>query len=248
MDQPAPTKTISWKRILLTVLVVSIFLAFIVWLYWFFVLNKPVSTSQPAKVSTPSAKQATPSAEEDETADWNVYENTSYNYSENTSYSYSLRYPNELRVFSNDPQGWIPLAATPHLLLTNDPSMNINRRVQPSDIPKSYSLLEIVVFYNKSKTEFKNYSLIDVANIDYGDNKGHAKSVTPLKKITFAGEDAYIYQTVGSTSFTFLVNGWSLKDESLKIIITEHKDNIYCFIYRPDEKIEKVVSTFKFLD
>jgi len=58
-------------------LVVAVILAIVGGLYWFLVLNEEETTDvvEPVKVSTPSSKQATPSAEKekDETAKWKRY-------------------------------------------------------------------------------------------------------------------------------------------------------------------------------
>lgn len=79
--QPGQGRGISWKKIAVTVVVIVVVTAIIAALIWFFVINKPESTStEPIKVSTPSSKLATPSSkkatpptQKDETAGWKVY-------------------------------------------------------------------------------------------------------------------------------------------------------------------------------
>jgi hypothetical protein len=241
--QPEPKKGVSWKKIIASVVVILVVVGAIAGaLYWYFVLNEEEATTPitPAQVSTPSAKKATPSAEKDETADWETYKNTNYNY--------SLKYPASSGVFNNNPQELVTPATTPHLLLTDDPSMNQNKRVQTSDVPKKYLLLEILIS-GKSGTKYENVDIDELAKEDYSLNKGSSKTITELKKINFSDETAYTYQTAGSSSFNYFGgNGWVLEGESLKIIQLEHSNKVFYFIYRPDNTIEKVLSTFKFLE
>jgi hypothetical protein len=71
-------KGISWKKIIVSVVVIAVVAGIIAGgLYWFFVLNEEeTTTTETTKVSTPSSKQATPSAKKDETADWKTYTDT----------------------------------------------------------------------------------------------------------------------------------------------------------------------------
>src|SRR3989344_4442580 len=61
---PAQAKSVSWSKIILTVLVIVIVTAIIAGAYWYFVLSKPTGEvdTGPIKVSTPAAKKATSSA------------------------------------------------------------------------------------------------------------------------------------------------------------------------------------------
>jgi hypothetical protein len=73
-SQTTPKKSISWKKILASVGVIAIVAGLIAVAIWYPVRNQtessPVVTTD---VSTPSSKQATPSAKKDETADWKTY-------------------------------------------------------------------------------------------------------------------------------------------------------------------------------
>ena len=102
---PAQAKSVSWSKIILTVLVIVIVTAIIAGAYWYFVLSKPtgeVDTS-PIKVSTPSDKKATssatPSAKKDETAGWKTYINKelgfSIKYPPNWSYNDAAKYESD---------------------------------------------------------------------------------------------------------------------------------------------------------
>lgn len=240
--QPQPTpnqKSINWKGILIVVVIGAIIIGLGVFIFLIFQPKPETTSTVTTKKATPSAKIATPSAEKDETADWDTYKNTNYNY--------SLKYPASSGVFNNNPQELVTLATTPHLLLTDDPSMNQNKRVLTSDVPKKYLLLEILIS-SKSGTKYENVDIDELAKEDYSLNKESSKTITELKKINFSDETAYTYQTTGSSSFTYFWNGWVLEDESLKIIQLEHSNKVYYFIYRPDITIEKILSTFKFLD
>lgn len=75
------TQTHDWKKVSLTLLIILVVSGLLVAGYWFLVLNKssdnsdltgpvPKVTTKPA---TESAKEATPSAEKDVTADWKTY-------------------------------------------------------------------------------------------------------------------------------------------------------------------------------
>ena len=87
--QPEQGKGISWKKILVSVGVIAVVAGIIAGaLYWYFVINEEeTTTTETTKVSTPSSKQATPSAkkEKDETADWKTYTNSSL--------GFSIKYP-----------------------------------------------------------------------------------------------------------------------------------------------------------
>ena len=104
-QQPAPqpqvtatTKSTNWKKVILTIVFIVGVAAVVVGVYWFMVVNKSSGDSDltgpvpkvTTKTPTESGKEATPSGEKDETADWKSYENKEYNY--------SLKYPNNWNV------------------------------------------------------------------------------------------------------------------------------------------------------
>jgi hypothetical protein len=92
--QAAPKKGISWKKIIVSVVAILVVAGAIAGaLYWYFVINEEeTTTTETTKVSTPSSKQATPSAKKDETADWKVYTNTTG--------KYTLKYPVNYEKFA----------------------------------------------------------------------------------------------------------------------------------------------------
>ncbi|OGY22794.1 MAG: hypothetical protein A2172_04950 [Candidatus Woykebacteria bacterium RBG_13_40_15] len=72
--QTEPKKGISWKKIIITVVVVIVVSGVISGLIWYFGCYQTESTpASSVKVSTPSSSQATPSAQKNETADWETY-------------------------------------------------------------------------------------------------------------------------------------------------------------------------------
>src|SRR3989344_8366925 len=90
---PAQAKSVSWSKIILTVLVIVIVTAIIAGAYLYFVLGKSageVDTS-PIKVSTPTTKKATPSAtpsaKKDENTGWKTYTNKNL--------GFSIKYPHD---------------------------------------------------------------------------------------------------------------------------------------------------------
>lgn len=90
--QTTVSKKVNWKKIAVTVVVVVVVTVLIAALIWFFVINRPESTStEPIKVSTPSSKQATPSAKKDEAAESST--NLTKLYKDDFS-NVSFKYPN----------------------------------------------------------------------------------------------------------------------------------------------------------
>jgi hypothetical protein len=83
--QAAPKKGISWKKIIVTIVVIAAVLSIVcVLLWWFAFRETETTTTEPVKVTTPSAKPATPSAKKDETDSWKTY---------TSELGYSFRYP-----------------------------------------------------------------------------------------------------------------------------------------------------------
>lgn len=91
------TKPHDWKKVSLTILVILVVAGLIVAAYWVLVLNKSSDNSDllgpvpkvTTKTSTESAKEATESAEKDETASWKTYE------FEFEGQKYSFKHPKE---------------------------------------------------------------------------------------------------------------------------------------------------------
>ena len=82
------SKSLNWKKIGLTVLIILVVTGLISGVYWVFVLNKdtevstdPIVPKPSTQTATESAKETTPSAEKDETADWKVYTNKDLGFS-----------------------------------------------------------------------------------------------------------------------------------------------------------------------
>jgi len=125
--QPTTSSGISWKKILLTVLVAMVVVGLIAGALWYFVLGKSdtdstgsVTVTPPTRQSTPSAKKATPSAKKDETADWKTYTNAQN--------KYSLRYPptwilDDRGPFDPGCAGEPPYQDVVDLFIHNDPNL-----------------------------------------------------------------------------------------------------------------------------
>src|SRR3989344_1536985 len=78
--QAPQTNSISWSKVILTILAIVIVVGLIAGGLWYFVLGKSessetgsVKVTTPTKQSTPSSKKATESAQKDETEGWKVF-------------------------------------------------------------------------------------------------------------------------------------------------------------------------------
>jgi hypothetical protein len=77
-EEATSSKKISWLKVILTGVTISLVLVFIgEGLFWYFYVREPTESTPVAttKQASPSATQATPSAEKDETAGWKLVEN-----------------------------------------------------------------------------------------------------------------------------------------------------------------------------
>ncbi len=94
LTQAAPKKSISWKKVIVSVVVIAVVAGIISALLWYFVCNQTESTTaETTKVSTPGSKQATPSAEKGEAADWKT-DTTNF-----MGVKFSLKYPPKFTVY-----------------------------------------------------------------------------------------------------------------------------------------------------
>jgi cytoskeletal protein RodZ len=118
-QQPAPQPQVAtpqqkhnWKKVWLTILLIVGVVVVISGIYWFFILGKTSEdsdlTGPVPKVTTPkateSAKEATPSAEKDETADWKTFKNESYSFKYPSTWEQTIA-PNSNVVVSSDTEG-----------------------------------------------------------------------------------------------------------------------------------------------
>ena len=126
------TKSTNWKKVLLTIVFIVGVVAVISGIYWFLVVNKGSDNSDltgpvpkvTTKTSTESAKDSTPSAEKDETADWNVYKDESI----------SLRYPKNWGRYDSlgtpsfsveDPTNVSPGVVVPTVVINETPNLSV---------------------------------------------------------------------------------------------------------------------------
>jgi hypothetical protein len=100
---PGSTNVVSWPKVIVTILIVSVATAAIAGAYWYFVLSKDSSDNEftgPVKVATPSAKKATSSAEiatpsaKVDTTGWKTYTNQQY--------KFSFKRPKEWKLMKSD--------------------------------------------------------------------------------------------------------------------------------------------------
>jgi len=84
--QIVSVKKISWSKVIITIFVIIVVTAIISGVYWFFILNKSSEDSDltgpvPKPQVTTTTPSATPSVQEDKTADWKVYKSSADRYS-----------------------------------------------------------------------------------------------------------------------------------------------------------------------
>ncbi len=248
--QTAPTKTISWLKLVLTILVIVVATAIIAGTYWFFVLSKsspefsfgPIKPKPGTQVATPSA---TPSAQKDETADWKTYSNSVG--------KYSLKYPPKLEVYDLQPGAIYDPTKSSDLVITDKDLSPYQPGAQKTLLEPSFELLKIDISSGSyDQSPYAGLSFSEVAKKLWNENKNAAskpKSITNLKSETFAGKAAYSFTETGVGSYTgvggnYLFGG---KFDLLKVVIVKVDDNYIQIIYKPTETIEKLLNTFKFL-
>lgn len=230
MEQPAqqpqqnPQKSVSWPKILTTVLVVVFVTAVLTSAVWYFVLNKSETDSDPIKVSTPtkqatsSPKTSTKSANKDETAGWNTLVNEELNYSIKYPLDWSVKKCSSSDSFGTKKQ----VQSWPESCQTG---AHFTVSVYRSGVFKETVDISIKTgqaHYNNFKSEDTTFSG-KTAVKTYGINKD-----TPGLEVGVIFESYYI------------------NDEGNKTLVVQYKQNPrnqdYTSIF------DKMVSTFKFLD
>jgi hypothetical protein len=108
MPENIPPKTISWSKVILTVLVIVLVSGLISGvLFWYFLVRQPIeSTPITTNVATSSSKTASASAKKDETAGWKILITKTRD--SGKTISFSFKYPSNFKVeestyVTNDP-------------------------------------------------------------------------------------------------------------------------------------------------
>jgi cytoskeletal protein RodZ len=109
MPENTPPKTISWRKVILTVLVIVLVSGLISGVFfWYFVVRQPAeSTPVTTNVATSSSKKATSSAPKDVTADWKTLtaktrESNSDVYETTLTIRFSFKYPSAFKVINDE--------------------------------------------------------------------------------------------------------------------------------------------------
>ncbi len=214
---------------------------------WWYVNNQSETTTletadTSTKVSTSSAKKTAESVEktvEDEIAEWKTFTNSSF--------KYSLKYPEGINPFSNSPMGGDTADVSGDVIFTNDPKVTTETRGVEGTIGKDFYLLQIYLIDKNGNSYYTGKTLAEIAQGDYNKNKTSAQSITELTQTTVGGKSAYSFQKTKATAFDYLAGGWLLTQETIKILEVENNGSIYYLIYRPNDTIEEILTTFKFL-
>ncbi len=231
--QATPKKGISWKKIIVSVVVIVMVAGIISGLLWYFACNQTESsTTETTKVSTPSSKQATPSAKKDETANWNTLTNTGLGYSIKYSASWKTKrctYPAENSSTSDliDPT---KVEYTTGDVCASGHVGNILIVIGRSDKNYSQKLAEWEQYY--SSAEHSNYKKTNV--------KVGALAAVKFSAIT-TDQNLTFGKKAGVILLRYLVDDG--KDKPLVVRYNQDTtDDNYQSIF------DKMLSTFKFLD
>lgn len=237
-SQPQPkipttyVKLVSWPKIIITLVVVVIITAVIVWAYWSFILSKSEPTSSgPIKVVTPS-KQATPSAQKDETKDWKLHTNEDG--------KFSFKYPPSFKLSENEES------------ITVKPSLYSETSIEscgPQILTKGWRLS---VTYDDSFVGEK-ITLKQLTNYEFAYTARDFEKVDKYET-TLGGQEAmrFTYQGPSKISDCYLS-----PTEAMERIITVNKSGLLYtlesrYLNKDKESVtnifNQILSTFKFLD
>ena len=227
--QTVSVKTISWSRVIITVLVIIVVTAVIAGAYWFFILNKDSDTSDltgpvPKSNVTPATPSATPSTQKDDISDWRTYK----------SGEFIFKYPPNWKLQKEDLTNNDLRLNSPNIEADIENVINVKKgsmiRFFPSEeYTSNKTLLQYVK--DKFKTELEQKVAITTST-----NLGGEGAVRLDSKLGVYGTSAsdFISSTI------YIVNN----DKLYKITRlylpgkqSEHKDTF-----------NQILSTFKFLD
>ncbi len=261
--QPQPTsnqRSINWKRVLVVVVigVVLIGLGVVIFLL---LQPKEETTSVTPKKATPSAKVATPSAKKDETADWKNFVGNI------ESIEYSLKYPKSYKPYNIT-------GGSPQINPKNSRFVVFTNQTIEVHLPDYPDAANVTVL--NPANDFVRISIVDKNNIDlsdarYADPYYHnyplknktlkeiaaftresniTKSVSKVFSTRLADQGAYNYKMTKVKGFSGIGNSHILAGvfDTLTVIYIESKGNIFEILYTPTNAVEKILSTFKFLD
>lgn len=240
-----PNQKVSKKRVLVGIIVIILLILLGIGYLIYISSKSKESSSTTTKTATQSAKETSKeepkptTTQKDETADWQTFTNSSF--------KYSLKYPEPLNPFSNSPMGDDTAETSGDVIFTNDSAVKPNTGGFEGTIGKDFYLLQIYVINKSENTYYTGKTLAEIAQGDYDKNKTSTESITELTQTTFAGKSAYTFQKTKASAFDYLAGGWVLSQETIKVVEVENNSSVYYIIYRPNETVEKMLTTFKFL-
>ncbi|MEX0621737.1 MAG: PsbP-related protein [Candidatus Woykebacteria bacterium] len=216
--QSKSTKVISWKKIILTLVVILAITGPIAVAIWYYVDSQTKQETTPvttAKVSTESAKQSTTSAQKDETADWKTYTDSVL--------KFSIKHPKDWTISTE---------TTPEYeveIINYGPS---ETRSTGFSLPEDEGKVKLSI---TKGTKSEGQSLED-----YVTSKESSMTTTVSKKeITVDGRRTIkrIWEQAG---FGTHVTTYVQKDSTTVYILTE-------FLHYQENLYDLLLSTFKFL-
>jgi hypothetical protein len=221
--QPEQSKGISWKKISVSVGLIAVVAGIIAGgLYWYFVQNEEeATTTGTTKVTTPSSKPATPSAEKDETADWKTFTDSTG--------SFSIKYPKEYTE--------VPIKAD---TVFGTEIRSADYKVTDNPEPKLVSGSSISVFFYYPSEQPPTLETLKE------DKEGDSGTIISTTKAKVAGVEAlkFIWNPFTGLADEQIDLSFVKGEKAYSLGIAAEESN-------RDELnavFEKMVSTFKFLD
>ncbi len=242
--QSTPKLRINWLHILIGVIIGVVLLGAGFGVY-FLTQPKSESTNEPIKVSTPSAKQATPSAtatpsaDKDETADWKTftYENPKI----------SFKYPKSWFInvepeINNEGNFTVSISSYNPTSIKN----------YPSDLPKKWILLEIFVSKKATTSGGENSKLYDfissqALNVQVEKDKFYLIKTKSFKLDSYSAVRYTSEPTLDAGTEYYFRDNILINKGSLiwKVSILSPDKN---HVKQSSEVFDQIISTFKFLD
>ena len=240
VQQPTPQsqgattpKSTNWKKIILTVLIISVVTGVIIGAYWFFVLNKSSDVSDlTGPVPKPQVSTSTPSAKKDETAGWKVFKSAKV--------TYEFKYPPSFGLSEKEKS------------ITIKPSEYSETSIEscgPQVLTKGWRMS---VTYDDSFVGEK-ITLKQLTNYEFAFTSKDFEKVEKYET-TLDGQEAMRLTYKGPLKIS---DCYLSPTESMERILTVNKDGLYFaiearYLNKDKESVinifNQILSTFKFLD